>query len=182
MIGAGRIIYVPAAVSPHKLDTPPTDARHRLAMLELVLHDAASVSIDQIELDRDGPSYSIDTVRTLRDRIELDTPLRLLIGDDQAVPFHRWKDWESILELVEPLVLPRRYETEADFLEALRQESVWSNEQIADWGRWRLDLPIMEVEATIIRQRLEDGEAVDELVGEEVLRYIREQDLYNCIA
>ena len=181
MIGAGQIIYVPAAISPHKLDTPPTAARHRLAMLELVLHGASSVRIDQIELDRDGPSYSIDTVRMMRDRFESSTPLRLLIGDDQAVPFHRWKDWESILELAEPLVLPRRYETEADFLEALRQESVWSNEQIADWGRWRLDLPIMEVEATIIRQRLEHGEEVDQLVDAEVLRYLREHSLYEGV-
>ncbi|MCH2154201.1 MAG: nicotinate (nicotinamide) nucleotide adenylyltransferase [Phycisphaerales bacterium] len=182
IIGAQRIIYVPAAISPHKLDTPPTDAAHRLAMLELVLHDASSVCIDQIELDREGPSYSIDTVRTLRKQFDSDVPLRLLIGDDQAVAFHRWKDWNAIIELAEPLVLPRLHESAEAFSAALEQEQIWSPGQIDDWCRWRLDLPIMEVQATIIRERLERGEAVDELVDADVLRYIHEYDLYNCTA
>ena len=182
MIGAVRVIYVPAAISPHKLDTPPTDAQHRLAMLELVLHDAPSVDIEQIELDREGPSYSIDTVRTLHDRLGSDVPLRLLIGDDQAVPFHRWKDWESIIQLAEPLVLPRLHGSAESFSDALEQEQAWSSSQIEDWCRWRLDLPIMEVEARIIRQRLEQDEAIDELVDAEVLQYLREHELYSRTA
>ena len=97
LVGADRVIYVPAAISPHKLDQPPLDASHRLAMLKLDIDDLDRAEISTIELEREGPSYMIDTVTALRGDIEEATPLRLLIGDDQAVPFHRWKDWDPII-------------------------------------------------------------------------------------
>jgi len=89
LVGASRLLYVPAAISPHKLEQTPTEAEHRLAMLKLALMDTDDVEIRTLELDRAGPSYTIDTVETMRSEFGPDTPLRLLIGDDQAESFHR---------------------------------------------------------------------------------------------
>ena len=178
-LGANRVIYIPAAVSPHKLDTPPLDSAHRLAMLTLAIEGLDGAEINRIELERAGPSYMIDTVRALREEIDDASPLRLLIGDDQAVSFHRWKDWDPIIGLAEPLVLPRLYATPEAFSEALRGEGIWTDEDIPYWLSWRLDLPIMDVEATVIRDRLGRSEAVDDLLSDSVRAYIETNGLYR---
>ena len=177
--GAKRVIYVPAAISPHKLDQPPLNASHRLAMLTLDIDDLDRAEINTIELEREGPSYMIDTVTTLRSEIDETTPLRLLIGDDQAVPFHRWKDWDPIIGMAMPLVLPRLYATPDAFAEALRRDGTWTEDDIRYWLEWRLDLPIMDVDATVIRDRLRVGEAVEDLLSPNILDYIRTNDLYS---
>jgi len=182
MIGSHRVIYVPAAVSPHKLETPPLDPIHRVAMLELAIDGQEIAEIDRIELEREGPSYMIDTVRALRDQIDEAAPLRLLIGDDQAVSFHRWKDWDPIIGIAEPLVLPRLFSTSEAFARRLEQEGVWTADDIQHWLGWRLDLPIMDVEATVIRNRIQSGESIDDLLPASVQAYILEHDLYRTTA
>ncbi|MDG2424002.1 MAG: nicotinate (nicotinamide) nucleotide adenylyltransferase [Phycisphaerales bacterium] len=179
-VGSQRVIYIPAAISPHKLETPPLDPAHRLAMLELAIDGNQGAEISRIELDRAGPSYMIDTVKALRDEIDDASPLRLLIGDDQAVSFHRWKDWDPIIGLAEPLVLPRLYATPEAFAEALRGEGIWTDEDISCWLGWRLDLPIMDVEATVIRNRIQSGQAIDDLLPGSVQSYIQDNGLYRA--
>lgn len=181
MVGASQVIYVPAAISPHKLDQPPLDASHRLAMLKLDVEDLDRAVISTIELEREGPSYMIDTVTTLRDDIDSSTPLRLLIGDDQAVPFHRWKDWDPIIGMATPLVLPRLYHSADAFAEALRQDGTWTEDDIRSWLEWRLDLPVMDVEARVIRERLLGGDSVDDLLSPGTREYIQANGLYNSI-
>ncbi len=180
LLGSHRVIYVPAAVSPHKLDAPPLDAGHRLAMLERAIDGQSPAEIDRVELEREGPSYMVDTVHALRERIDDGTPLRLLIGDDQAVSFHRWKDWREIMEIAEPSVLPRLFPTPETFADGLRAAGVWSDGHIRQWCHWRLDLPIMDVEATIIRNRIQTGQSVDDLLPAAVEAYVRAHDLYRA--
>ncbi|MCH2134007.1 MAG: nicotinate (nicotinamide) nucleotide adenylyltransferase [Phycisphaerales bacterium] len=179
LVGARQVIYIPAAISPHKLDQPPIDSAHRVAMLELAVSDAAEAVVNRMEVEREGPSYSIDTARALRESIDPGTPLRLLIGDDQAIPFHRWKDWDDIISIAEPLVLPRLHATPEAFAEALRRESAWTEDDISHWLDWRLDLPIMDVEATVIRNRLHDGQDASDVLAPAVLDYIRAHGLYT---
>ena len=181
MIDADRIIYVPAAVSPHKLDHPPIDPAHRVAMLKLAIDGLSDVEISTIELDREGPSYMIDTLRSFRGRIDEAQPLHLLIGDDQAMAFHRWKDWSDILELAEPVVMPRLHTDPESMAAALSAEGQWSDEEIRRWIEWRIDLPIMDVEATIIRERIARNEPVDDLLAPDVFDYIGTNQLYSTI-
>jgi len=180
MIDADRIIYIPAAISPHKLDVPPLDPAHRLAMLQLAVDGLPHAEISTIELDREGPSYMIDTLRSFRDRIDEDHSLRLLIGDDQAMAFHRWKDWREILELAEPIVMPRLHADPASMAAALSTEGHWSEEEIRRWIEWRIDLPIMDVEATVIRERIAHNEPVDDLLASDVFNYIESNRLYSA--
>lgn len=181
MIDADRIVYVPAAISPHKLEQPPLDPSHRLAMLKLAIKGLPETHISTVELDRDGPSYMIDTLRSFRSGIEEAHPLRLLIGDDQAMAFNRWKDWREILELAEPIVMPRLHPTADSMAKALASEGGWRDEEIRRWIDWRIDLPIMDVEATIIRERIARQEQVDDLLAPEVLAYIMTNRLYSII-
>ena len=84
-----RVLYVPAGRSPHK-DTPPSDPRHRVAMLALALEGRPDWSISFEELDREPPSYTVDTLRALVRRSKADE-LWLLMGTDALAGLARWK-------------------------------------------------------------------------------------------
>src|ERR1700681_3674519 len=92
-----RVLFVPARLSPHKT-APPTDARHRVAMLALALAGRPDWSISFAELDREGPSYTVDTLRALSAR-SLQSELWLLMGTDTLAGLARWKDPEEIVRL-----------------------------------------------------------------------------------
>ena len=89
-----------------------------------------------------------------------------------------WKDWDPIIGIAEPLVLPRLFTTADEFAAGLKQEGNWTDDDIQHWLDWRLDLPIMDVEATIIRKRIQSGEPIDDLLPDPVQNYIRSNSLY----
>lgn len=177
-VDAEMLLYVPAAISPHKLDAPPAAAAHRIAMLEIALGDVDGTLIETLEVDRCGPSFTIDTVRVLHDRYG--PRLRLLIGDDQALSFHRWKDWKSIIDLADPMVLPRRYDSREDFREGMRESGGgWDEASIERWADRRLELPRMTMCSHDVRIQLMSGGIADEVLDPDVRNYIREQGLYQ---
>ena len=92
-VGADVVAYVPAAKAPHKLDKVQTDPKHRLAMLRLALGDVKHAMILTDEIDRAAggePSYTVDTLTALREKLGKDVKLRLLIGADQVRIFERF--------------------------------------------------------------------------------------------
>jgi nicotinate-nucleotide adenylyltransferase len=92
-----RVLYVPAGRSPHK-DALPSDPRHRVAMLALALEGRPDRSVSFEELDREPPSYTVDTLRALARRWTADE-LWLLMGTDALAGLARWKEPEEILRL-----------------------------------------------------------------------------------
>lgn len=112
--GLQRVVFVPAAQSPHKPGQGLAEARDRVAMLRLALRGRDDWSLDEIELDRPPPSYTIDTLRQVRERWRLDPGARLylLLGSDNLEKFGTWKDAAEILELAEPVVVPREGDLE----------------------------------------------------------------------
>lgn len=191
-LGCDRIIYIPAAINPLKAATPPTAKEHRLAMLVLALEDVPNAAISSIELERAGPSYTIDTLRALKkalagpgDRQESKgqaTDFHLLIGVDQALEFHRWKEWEQILKLATPAVMLRPPWTRESFAKELA--AAYGPQEAARWLSWTLEkgLPQMEVSATDLRGRLQRGEPVDGQLSPAVAAYIRANGLYSADA
>jgi nicotinate-nucleotide adenylyltransferase len=181
-LGCGRIIYVPAAVNPLKARTdapPPTPATHRLAMLRLALRGMPNVEISTIEVDRPPPSYTIDTLKSLVGPAAADRPAAfLLIGADQALDFHRWKDWQGILELATPAVMLRPPWTRERFAAALRDR--YDQREADRWLGWTLQtLPMLDVTATDIRSRLAGGRSVSGLLDPRVEAFIRDHELYG---
>lgn len=179
-LGCDRIIYIPAAINPLKITAggpPPTPAEHRLEMLRLALADVANVDISTIELERTGPSYTIDTLRELGADATTGA-MHLLIGADQALDFHRWKDWREILKLATPAVMLRAPWTDATFAKALRQR--YDADETRQWEERSLKcLPMVDVSATEIRRRITDGESTDGLIDPRVAAYVRDHGLYR---
>lgn len=187
-----EILYVPAAINPLKGRTKPTAKEHRLAMLWLAIADVPNARITTVELDRNGPSYTIDTLRVLHGQSEnehVSSRLRtarlakpqacfyLLIGADQALDFHRWKDWQEILTLATPAVMLRPPWDSESFERELRTN--YSDVEAECWLSWTLRLPQMDISATEIRKRLHQGAKVDGLLDPAVADYIRTNGLYK---
>ena len=146
---------VPAARSPHKATDPATSEADRVAMLELAFRGHAGVSICTAELDRarthpNAPSYTADTVAMLREALGPAVELRLLMGADQAVAFHKWRDPQRIIEIAAPAVVLRPPVESAEALDA-QLAAHWSADQRAAWRSWIVPAPLSQINATAVR-------------------------------
>jgi len=183
-IKADWLLYVPAGEggAPLRGETPGFSARERLEMLRAALRGRSRVSISTIEIDRpaqEGPCYTVDTVRKLRAALPAHTAMRLLIGADQAAQFHRWREARTLIELAEPVVMLRApVETWEKLAGAMRSTGgFWSDSELQQWGGRTIELPLMDISATRVRELLvrgQDGAAeLRKLVPEPVVDFIR---------
>lgn len=164
-LDADAVIYIPVGVPPHK-SYAISPAEHRLAMLALALAGEHGVAIDPIEIERAAsgePTYTVDTLEALTDRLPPGTQMRLLIGADQMRDFHTWRNPDRIIELAEPVVMAREGI-------ALPDES---------WRPRVIQTPLISISATDIRQKVRHGESIAGLVHPDVERYIAQHGLYH---
>jgi nicotinate-nucleotide adenylyltransferase len=156
-LGLDRVFFVPARRSPLKKDGPIAGAEDRLAMLTVATAHEPRFRVSSIELDRKGPSYTVDTLEALRGEGEL----YLILGSDAYVDFGRWRE-------------PARIRSLATIVLAARPGS-----PNAPSGIRTLDSPLMDISARELRARAAGGRSLRYLVPEEVLRYIEEHRLYR---
>ncbi len=168
-----RILLVPAGRSPHKMGiTPGATTAQRLAMLDLAIRGEPMFAVSRIEVDRPPPSFTVDTLGTLREAVGKDVVIRFLIGSDQALSFTRWLDFGRILELAKPIVVLRPPHLDWDALVKAGLATAHFDESIL--VRAALDT----VSSSGIRRMVSQGEDVTEFLDAEVLRYIAEENLY----
>jgi len=177
-IGADLIAYLPAGRAPHKLDREQTDPAHRLAMLRLALDDRpgdvpTTVLTDEIERGPDEPSYTVDTLEALHQRIDPDARLRLLIGADQLRIFDSWREPERIIELAEPVVMVRPPDTRASLLASL------PDDRRDDWTARLVDASQIDLSSTAIREQAAAGLPGDGSICDAVAAYIEQHGLYR---
>lgn len=162
LLGLAQVRLVPAAEPPHR--PPPTaPAADRLAMVRLAVGDREGLVVDDIEVSRGGPSYTVDTLCRLRDSGV--GPLVLLLGHDAAVEL---ADWHRAVELpgLAQLVVFNR--------------SGPANGRPLPVGATEVKLDSPAVSATELRRRLAAGEAVSGMLPASVLAYIVERGLYGA--
>ena len=164
-----RVLYVPARLSPHK-DDAPTDARHRVAMLALAIAGRPDFSIDLEELDRQPPSFTIDTLRSIAAR-HPDDELWLLMGTDILAGFARWREPEAILGFARVAAFHREPYVGAGLVVP---ELAGLADRLAIF-----DAGSVKISATDLRKDLEAGRAIGEKVPETVAEYITKQGLYK---
>jgi len=106
-LGLEEVVFVPTFRPPHKRPAE-ADAKHRLAMARLATSENEFFAVSSLELDRQGPSYTVDTIREL-DKLGLTKGRNacILIGGDSLRDFRTWKDWQDIAELCSIVVIPR---------------------------------------------------------------------------
>jgi len=169
-LGLDRVVFVPAAVSPFKTDDLPASGEHRAAMLEAATADLPWAEVNRIELERDGVSYTIDTARALaaeRPKAEW----TLLIGMDNLRSFHKWREAEELIDLVDVVTLARPGSRRPRTLSLPPRLEMKMLARIIRSRR-------IDISSTEIRQRVRAGKAINNLVPAAVLDYIRRHRLY----
>jgi len=164
------LVWLPARQSPHKADRMPASGADRVAMLQRMTEGEPRFSIDTRELDRDGPSFTVDTLRELHAQ-RPGTRWWLVIGQDQYARFDTWHEWREILSLAGLAVSAR----DGD---AVRAAPGLSG---VDHSLRILQMPALPHSATTVRTRAAAGLDVTALVGAPVARYIADHHLYSQI-
>ena len=165
-----RVLFVPARVSPHKEGAHPTDARHRVAMLALALQGRSDWTIDLEELDREPPSYTVDTLRAIHEGHPADE-LWLLMGTDVLAGFARWRRPEEILRIARVAAFQREpYDGERVVIPEV--SGIRDRCEVFDTGSVRIT-------ATEIRNDLALGKPVGGRVPGPVAEYVTKQGLYR---
>ena len=165
-----ELVWLPARQSPHKGDRLPASGADRVAMLQRLTEGEPRFSIDARELGRDGPSFTVDTLRELH-AAQPGTRWWLVIGQDQFARFDTWHDWRGILALAGLAVAARDGDPVhaapglAGVAHALRV----------------LRMPPRPHSATAVRERAAAGLDVTALVGAPVARYIADHHLYRAV-
>lgn len=113
--GLAEVLFVPAARPPHKPERELTPGAARVALLEAALAGEAGMRVVELELGREGPSYTIDTVRALEEELggHAGVEVHLILGGDNLVGLGTWREAEELLERVTPLVVGRGEELES---------------------------------------------------------------------
>ena len=147
-----------------------SDATHRLTMATLAFDGVPKVVIDPREIQRDRPSYTVDTLRELK-ALHGGSELFLIIGEDQAIALPSWHAWEKILELAIICVAERENTmgSQPRFVAPKAHESRFK----------RLPIPALPISATDIRSRIAAHQSVVPLVCEPIARYIDNHHLYQ---
>ena len=174
---------IPCSIPNHRAEAV-SSADHRVAMLELAIKDYGNLSIDPIEVYKDGISYSVDTLRELKAQ-NPESGIVFILGMDAFNNLNRWHKWEQLLQLCSLFVLARSGEnvnygiaTEIDLLnrkvdsgETLLQKeagSVFISEEFN-----------YELSSTTVRSKLLLGEDLSQELNEKVYSYIKKHNLYN---
>jgi nicotinate-nucleotide adenylyltransferase len=170
-LGLSEVLVVPARVPPHKRNKPVTAEEHRLAMVQLAIASNPHFRLCTIDLDRDGPSHTADTLALLRAGREAE--LYFIIGEDSLLDLPRWHQPARILAQCRLVVVTRPGYPEPDLrvLHPVRPEA--THESIV------IRAPQLEISSTELRQRVAHGLPIKYQVPEPVEEYIYQHGLYR---
>ncbi len=169
-----RILFVPNRDPPHKRDRAITDGDDRLQMVRLAIHDNPAFVLDLSEMEREGPSYAVDTVRALKSRHDC-SELLFLLGSDALAGLTSWSRPEELLEEAKLAVVVRPGTSSVDELvEQLRDRFPTIGDRVEP-----VESPRIEISGADIRRRVEFGRPIRYLVPPAVEEYIRREGLYR---
>ena len=187
--GLDELVFVPAGNPPHKLEEPRTAFAHRFAMLALATQDDDRLLVSEIELGREGPTYTVDTLDLFRRRYAA-ADLYFLMGSDSFAQIGTWHRWEALLPLANLVVL-RRPLVWGDELMARAPEPLRPHATRVERGAtaavgaasahrvYLLDHEPYEISSTEVRERVRSGRPIGDLTPAAVGRYITKHRLYR---
>lgn len=181
---AKEVRMIPSLSPPHR-DPPESSADHRVAMLKAAVEGEPGIVVDDRELYRDGPSYTVDTLRSLRSEVGTDTTIYFVMGADAFCTLDQWYRWQEIIDLAHIVVLKR-----PGFPLGIPDEmQSWMNDKTIVSGASPSDSPhgnviFLELEqvlvsSTLVRRAIHQGSSTEEMLPAAVIQYIRCNSLYE---
>ena len=171
-LGLAEVLFVPAGQPWLKAGTSISPAEHRLEMVRLAIAGKPHHKLSTIEVERPGPTYTVDTIAELRRRFATGDELFFIIGWDNLVELPRWHQPSRLISLCRLVAVPRVGYPVPDPGSLDEAVPGLSGRVIM------LDKPEIDVSASVIRERVKKGLSISNLVPEAVERYIKEHKLY----
>ena len=163
-----KILFIPSARPPHKVaDVDIIEPEHRYQMVHSAIAENPHFEVSRIELERAGPSYTIETLKTLKKRYGETTELAWIIGADSLIEYKVWRDFDEVLAQCVMIATTRpSYDLNRVPLEIRKRVTTF---------------PItgVDISATVIRERIRKGLSIRYLVPEDVQAYIHRYQLYQ---
>jgi nicotinate-nucleotide adenylyltransferase len=170
-LGLDRVLLIPARIPPHKRVEEEPGAEHRLELCRAAAGDDPRFEVSTLELQRPGPSYTVDTLVELKSAAP-DNELFLIVGGDIAVGFPTWREPDRVLSLARLAVAKRRGTTRHSVEAALA--TLQGGERLEFFR-----MPRIGVSSTMIRRRVAQRQPIRYLVSDAVADYIEAQRLYE---
>ena len=169
-----EVVFVPAGQPWLKTGQSITSAEQRIKMLRLAIAGKPYFRLSAIEIERAGPSYTVDTITQMKAQLGMEDELVFIIGWDKLYELHLWKDLPRLLEACRLAAVPRPGYSLPDLtnLEAAIPGAAQRVEL--------LDMPLMDVSASEIRRRVARGQSISALVPRAVAQYIDQHALYSA--
>ena len=165
--------FVPANITPFKINDMSTyfaTSEHRIEMLKLAINSNPKFQLDSYEIEQGGISYTYLTIEYFKNKYP-EAELFFLIGTDQGIKFHEWKNWQEILKSVHICLADR---TNDDKKKNQLNKQLTINKKAPLW----LDASYMKISSSQIRKNLFDGKSIKYLVLPDVEEYIYNNNLY----
>lgn len=165
--------------------TIQASAQQRLTMLQLAIQNQTEFIIDERELNRATPSYTVDTLISLREELGSNIPFCLIIGSDSLENLTRWHRWQELIQLAHLIVVPRPNSSlpqQGKIAELVQQHQIDDVKLLgknASGCLFIANLPPSSVSATQIRNQIAAGLNPQDLLPENVLKFIEQENLYK---
>jgi nicotinate-nucleotide adenylyltransferase len=169
-LGFREVFFVPAGQPWLKLDRDITLAVHRVEMVRRAIADNPNFKLCTLEVERPGPSYTVDTLAMLRKQLGSEASLFFILGRDTLAELPLWKEPEKLVQLCRLVVVPRLGSKDLKHLETAIPGLLDKVIQ--------LDMPVIGISSSGIRQRIAQGLPIRYLVPPEVEKYIAEHKIY----
>ena len=182
------IILFPSATPPHKPDTNLAPAMDRMAMVADAVKNLKGFQVSDVELNRKGPSFTIDTILEFKTAHPYDTRFHLLMGSDSFFDIPSWKEAKKIFEAVPVIVMLRGKRIPCPSFASFIDEHVSKGYKLKEGNRFIHDelfpiricnVPRIDISSTQIRNRIKSGKSITGLVPENVETFIKAKDLYK---
>jgi nicotinate-nucleotide adenylyltransferase len=171
-LGLDVVVWIPVGDAPHRVVENDPGAEARFEMVELAIAGDERFRVSRIELEREGPSYTVDTLKELRER-EPDDELFLILGGDQALALPTWREPEQVLDLATIGVFERGSSTRNAIGITIGRMAGAERVQF-------LEMPRIDISSTMVRRRAAAGKPIRYLVPDKVANFIGAQSLYGA--
>ncbi len=172
-LNLSELVFMPAGHPYFKAAATVTPARHRVKMLELAIGNKPGYRISLLEVGRQGPSYAVDSMAKMKQDLTLADELYFILGWDSFLSLPLWHEADRLIQLCRIVAAPRPGYPHPDMDKMERQLPGISRRVII------LEGPLVDISATVIRDRIRRGLPVDDMVPPAVGQYILAQGLYT---
>ncbi|MHC4158045.1 MAG: nicotinate (nicotinamide) nucleotide adenylyltransferase [Planctomycetota bacterium] len=178
-IGADKIIFIPAKRSPLKDSLPRAGYDDRLAMMTLAIAGNEKFQMNDYELKKTGPSYTLETVRCFQTQLGSDTSIYWLVGADSI---DELPHWYKVIELIDECDLCVMFRASYDPPDFTKFEPIWGAARVEKLQRNIIPTPLIDISSTEIRNRLAAGLDVSDMLAPSVADYIHKRGIYQSKA